>query len=45
MKKQNPAVKLWTQRWLRTFTSEMGMACSRWTDRFTIALEGVSHDS
>ncbi|SNR81519.1 hypothetical protein SAMN04488503_1460 [Humidesulfovibrio mexicanus] len=35
------AVKLWTLRWLRTFTSEMGMACSRWTDRLTIALEEV----
>jgi hypothetical protein len=36
------AVKLWTLRWLRTLTSEMGMACSRWTDRLTIAIEGGS---
>lgn len=36
------AVKLWTLRWLRTSTSEMGMACSRWTDRLTIVMEGGS---
>lgn len=35
------AVKLWTLRWLRTLTSEMGMTCSRWTDRLTILIEGV----
>ena len=35
------AVKLWTLRWLCTLTSEMGMACSRWTDRLTIAIEEV----
>lgn len=34
-------VKFWTLRWLHTLTSEMGMACSRWTDRLTIALEVV----
>ncbi len=39
------AVKLWTLRWLRTITSEMGMTCSRWTDRLTIALEEVGRDS
>lgn len=36
------AVKLWTLRKMLTFTSEMGMACSRWTDRLTIAIEGGS---
>ncbi|MBU1610425.1 MAG: hypothetical protein KKC99_01135 [Proteobacteria bacterium] len=34
------AVKLRTLRWLLTRTTEMGMACSRWTDRLTIAIEG-----
>lgn len=36
------AVKLWTQRWLRTFASEMGMACSHWVARHTITIEGGS---
>jgi hypothetical protein len=35
------AVKLWSLRKLRTLTSEMGMACSRWTDRLTISIEEV----
>jgi len=35
-------VKFRYLRWLRTLTSETGMACSRWTDRLTVAIEGRS---
>ncbi len=29
-------------RWMLTLVSEMGMTCSRWADRLTIALEEVA---
>jgi hypothetical protein len=39
-------VKLWLLLWARTWTSEIGMAGSRWTDRIQARIDalGVGHE-
>ncbi len=36
--------RLYVLRWLRTITSELGMAFSRLTDQLTILIEGANHE-